>query len=110
MSCIFCQIAKKELSSSLVYETDQVVAFKDISPIAPVHILVIPKDHYDHLLLAPADVLMNMHVAIKEIAKDFDLEARGFRVLTNIGVEGGQSVPHLHFHIVGGRSMTWPPG
>ena len=112
--CIFCKIAHKEIPSQLVYEDEQVVAFKDLEPQAPVHVLVITKKHIASVLeLTAADRDLTAHImqeVIPKLAKELGVAEKGFRVVTNTGEEGGQSVKHLHFHLLGGRSMQWPPG
>ncbi|MBQ1889093.1 histidine triad nucleotide-binding protein [Selenomonas caprae] len=112
--CIFCKIAQKEIPSSLVYEDEQVVAFKDLEPQAPVHVLVIPKKHVESVLaLTAEDKAMVSHIlvdVVPQLARELGVDEKGFRVVTNTGAEGGQSVKHLHFHLLGGRSMQWPPG
>ena len=112
--CIFCKIAQKEIPSSLVYEDEQVVAFKDLEPQAPVHVLVIPKKHVESVLaLTAEDKAMVSHIlvdVVPQLASELGVDEKGFRVVTNTGAEGGQSVKHLHFHLLGGRSMQWPPG
>lgn len=112
MDCLFCKIAADELESERVYESDAVVAFRDINPAAPVHVLVVPRDHVEsvaQLTRAYGDVLGEIFEAIATLARDAGLE-RGYRVVTNVGADAGQSVGHLHFHLIGGRSMSWPPG
>ncbi|WP_294159438.1 histidine triad nucleotide-binding protein [uncultured Selenomonas sp.] len=112
--CIFCKIAAKEIPSSLVYEDDVCVAFKDLEPQAPVHVLVIPKKHVESVLaLTENDKALVSHIlvdVIPKLAKSLGVAEKGFRVVANTGAEGGQSVKHLHFHLLGGRSMQWPPG
>ncbi len=113
MTCIFCEIVKKNIPSQIVYETDQVLAFKDIAPVAPVHIVVIPKKHLKSVMeFDPEEGMLTVLLmrAIREIASAQQLPENGFRVVTNVGSHGGQSVHHVHFHILGGRPMTWPPG
>ncbi len=110
--CLFCRIADKEVNADIVRESDQVIAFRDINPAAPTHILIIPKEHIESARdLGPdrADVLAEIFTTIGALAEDEGLD-RGFRVVTNAGGEAGQSVPHLHFHLLGGRSFSWPPG
>jgi histidine triad (HIT) family protein len=110
--CLFCKIASKELDSEIVYESDDVLAFKDINPAAPVHVLVIPKEHIasaQELSAAHAGLLGAMFDAISRIATEQQVED-GYRVVTNVGSEAGQSVFHLHFHLIGGRTLSWPPG
>ena len=112
--CIFCKIAQKEIPSNLVYEDDQVVAFKDLEPQAPVHVLVIPKKHVESVLaFTKEDKDLAAHIlvdVIPKLARELGVDEKGFRVVTNTGEEGGQSVKHLHFHLLGGRSLQWPPG
>ncbi len=114
MDCIFCKIANKEIPAKLVYEDEMVVAFHDISPEAPVHILVIPKKHIASLLEVTTDdsqLMLNiMTNVIPRIVKEQGIDEKGFRLVVNTKEDGGQTVGHLHFHILGGRSMTWPPG
>lgn len=112
--CIFCKIANKEIPSSIVYEDEQVVAFKDLDPQAPVHVLVIPKTHVKSIAeLGEGQKELMGHLmcdVLPKIAKDLGISESGFRVVANTGSEGGQTVGHLHFHLLGGRSMQWPPG
>ena len=112
--CIFCKIAAKEIPSTLVYEDDQCVAFNDLEPQAPVRVLVIPKRHVESVFaLREEDKALVAHIlvdVIPKLAKELGVAEKGFRVVANTGDEGGQSVKHLHFHLLGGRSMQWPPG
>jgi histidine triad (HIT) family protein len=111
MSCLFCKIINKEIPSSLVYEDDKVLAFNDISPKAPVHILVIPKQHVTSVSeLEDISVVSDLFAAMKKIAKDKGIEESGYRIVVNHGADAGQAVPHLHFHLLGGRPLSWPPG
>ena len=110
--CIFCRIAAKEIPSAFVYEDDDIVAFRDLNPQAPTHVLVIPRRHLASLDEAePGDarLLGSLLLAAKAIASREGL-AGGYRVVTNIGPDGGQSVAHLHLHVLGARPMAWPPG
>lgn len=110
--CLFCKIAAKELDSEIVFESDDVVAFKDINPAAPVHVLVIPKEHVasaQELSAGHAGLLGAIFEAIARIASEQNVED-GYRIVTNVGPDAGQSVFHLHFHVIGGRQMGWPPG
>ena len=114
-NCIFCKIAHKEIPASFVYEDETVAAFKDLEPQAPVHVLVIPKKHIESLLTASTEDQQQLiaHITwevIPQLAKELGIAEKGFRVVANTGEEGGQSVKHLHFHLLGGRSMQWPPG
>lgn len=112
MDCLFCKIASGEIPSTKVYEDENVLAFRDISPQAPVHIVLIPKIHYENILEIPFDnsVINDMIKAVQIIAKQEDMEYEGFRVVNNCKEFGGQTVDHLHFHILGKRKLTWPPG
>lgn len=108
MDCIFCKIAAGEIPSTKVYEDDRVLAFKDINPLAPVHILVIPKTHIESAAEITADnsaVVAHIFEVIAKIAKDQGIDKDGFRVVSNCGENGCQSVKHLHFHILGGKKL-----
>ncbi len=108
--CIFCKIVKKELSTKIIFENEDCVAFNDIKPVSPTHILVIPKVHIKNLWETDdADLLGKLLLAVKEIAKQNNLN-EGFRTVINTGDNGGQTVYHLHLHILGGRFHKWPPG
>lgn len=110
--CLFCRIVADEIPSDRVYEDDEVVAFRDINPRAPTHVLVVPRRHVPdaHALTdADGELLTRLFGAVRRIADDAGLE-QGYRVVTNVGPEAGQSVFHLHLHLLGGRSMSWPPG
>lgn len=111
-NCIFCKIGRKEIPSTVVYEDDFLLAFKDLNPVAPVHVLIIPKIHLDSLdAMKPEHEAMVGHLmnTVKTIAKDCGIGG-GYRLVSNCGDDGGQTVGHLHFHLVGGRMMQWPPG
>lgn len=112
--CIFCKIIKREILSPLVYESENVVAFKDINPEAPVHLLIVPKDHIPNILEVDEEnrkvIMPDIFAAIGHLAKQFNLEQEGFRIVNNCGSNGGQTVDHLHFHLLGGRKLQWPPG
>lgn len=113
MTCIFCEIVKKNIPANIVYESDDILAFEDISPQAPTHILIIPKKHVANILEIESNdgkLLENLLEAIRELVSKLNLKDRGFRVVTNTGDEGGQTVHHLHFHLLGGRPLSWPPG
>ena len=111
--CIFCAIVDGSLPSTIIYSDDDVIAFRDVNPQAPVHVLVIPREHIASAAeLTPAqDGLWAhlLHIAQK-IAVDEGLDEQGYRLVTNIGTGGGQTVSHLHLHLLGGRFMAWPPG
>jgi histidine triad (HIT) family protein len=111
--CLFCRIAAGAIPSTKVYEDAHVVAIRDINPQAPVHILLLPRRHVTDLLDAvETDAALAGHLAAAaaRIARAEGLHGRGFRLLTNSGPDGGQTVMHLHFHLLGGRPMGWPPG
>ena len=112
--CIFCKIANKEVKSDVIFEDEQVVVFRDLAPKAPQHVLIIPKKHISSLNeLKEEDKNLSAHIlvdVIPHIARELKIDKSGFRIVVNTGDEGGQTVNHLHFHILGGRSMTWPPG
>ncbi|MGG1441034.1 histidine triad nucleotide-binding protein [Brevibacillus laterosporus] len=110
MDCLFCKIIQGEIPSKKVYEDDDVYAFHDINPIAPVHILVIPKKHISSVMgLDESDKerIGSLHLAIQKVAKEAGLDENGFRVVTNTGKHGQQTVFHLHYHIIGGRQLEW---
>ncbi|MEE8350046.1 MAG: histidine triad nucleotide-binding protein [Acidobacteriota bacterium] len=110
-SCIFCQIVRGELSSDIVQEDDRAIAFRDVTPQAPTHILVIPKDHISSLSEAPeekTELLGHLLLMVREIARAQELDA--YRVVINDGAEAGQTVFHLHVHLLAGRLFSWPPG
>lgn len=110
--CIFCKIANKEINSNLVYEDESVVAFRDLNPQAPQHILIVPKKHVANITELD-DKELAAHIftdVVKKIAAEVGVDEKGFRLVINTGEEGGQTVNHLHVHLIGGRSMQWPPG
>ncbi len=111
--CIFCKIGRGEIPSKKAYEDDSVLAFYDIDAKAPVHVLVIPKVHFGSLLeLTEADGALLNHIfaVVRKLAKELGIAEDGFRLVVNTGKNAGQSVPHLHFHLLGGRGFGWPPG
>lgn len=110
MECIFCRIVSGEIPSEKIYEDDEVLAFKDVSPEAPCHVLVIPKAHAKNLFEAGSELFAAVSGKVPIIAEKLGLKESGFRVVVNTGADGGQTVEHLHFHILGGRSLQWPPG
>jgi histidine triad (HIT) family protein len=110
---IFGKIIRKEIPAQIVFENDEVLAFRDIAPVAPIHILVIPKKPIRSVAQAgesDATLLGRLMLAAAQIARDAGLEESGYRIVTNIGRDGGQTVFHLHLHIIGGRQLDWPPG
>ena len=111
--CLFCRIASGDQPATLVFEDDDVVAFEDINPQAPTHVLVIPREHLESIndLSAEYTELAGRIVTVcREIAESRGLASNGYRVVINCGSDGGQMVPHLHAHLLAGRQMTWPPG
>ena len=111
--CLFCAIVAGEIPATTVLETDLILAFRDINPQAPTHVLVIPKAHYpDVAALAAADAALLGEVinAARQVAADEDVTEAGYRVVFNTGAQAGQTVPHVHGHVLGGRAFTWPPG
>lgn len=112
MDCIFCKIATGEIPSKKAYEDEQVLAFYDIDPQAPVHILIIPKCHIasaSEITSENSGIVAHIYEVVAKLAKDLKLE-KGYRVVTNTGEDGGQTVGHMHFHLLAGRSLAWPPG
>lgn len=112
MDCVFCKIASNEIPSKKVYEDDQIVAFNDLDPQAPVHVLIIPKNHIqsaDQIADDDMNIIGKIFMVASKIAKELGLE-NGYRIVNNCGEDGGQTVPHLHFHLMGGRKMNWPAG
>jgi len=110
--CLFCKIGRGELGTEFLLETDGIAAFRDIHPQAPTHILVIPKKHIQSLAQLEHEdqtLMGELLLAIRELAEKEGLQD-GYRVVVNTGRDGGQSVDHLHFHLLGGRSLQWPPG
>jgi len=111
--CLFCAIVAGEIPATTVLETDRILAFRDINPQAPTHILVIPKVHYlDVATLAAADTSLLGEVidAAEQVAAAEGVAGPGYRIVFNTGVQAGQTVPHVHGHVLGGRALTWPPG
>ena len=110
--CLFCRIVAREIPATVVHETERVLAFRDINPQAPVHVVVIPKEHHvDVSALAAADPALagELLAAVAEIARTEGLD-HGFRTVFNSGADGGQTVFHVHAHLLGGRGLAWPPG
>ncbi len=111
--CLFCQIAEQKIPSKIVHQDDQAVVFEDINPQAPVHLLVIPRKHVaslQELQAADANLFGHLIMTCAKMAKLKGIAEGGYRVVTNQGRDGGQTVFHLHLHLLGGRRMTWPPG
>ncbi len=109
MSCIFCKIINKEIPSKVVYEDEKIIAFEDINPQAPCHILLVPKNHISTLLEikeTDKELIGHLFFVANQIAKDRGIAERGFRVVVNCNEEGGQKIFHLHFHLLGGRRLS----
>ena len=105
--CLFCKIVKKEIPSNIVLEDENSLAFHDINPKAPVHILVIPKTHVESFNDVTPEIMANLTSFIQDVAKEVGIDKTGYRVITNIGENGGQEVKHLHFHVLGGAKLKW---
>ncbi|MBR4632578.1 MAG: histidine triad nucleotide-binding protein [Elusimicrobia bacterium] len=111
-NCLFCKIIAGEIPTNKIYEDDKVFAFGDINPQAPVHILIIPKKHIsslDDVTAEDKDLLGYIQIVASKLAKEKNL-TDGYRVVNNCGVDGGQTVAHIHYHLLGGRTFGWPPG
>ena len=110
--CLFCRIIDREIPSEIIYEDEKVIAFKDIDPQAPVHVLIVPVQHFDSILNVAAgnDIISHIHTVANRIAIKYDIAGAGFRLVNNCGTDGGQTVGHLHYHLLAGRSLGWPPG
>lgn len=111
--CLFCKIINGEIPSTKVYEDDKVFCFTDIAPGAPVHVLTVPKKHISTLNeLTEEDSALVAHafMVMKKLAKEFGIDGSGYRIVSNCNEDGGQSVFHIHFHLLGGRALAWPPG
>ena len=112
MDCLFCKIAAGEIPAKKAYEDDKIVAFYDIEPQAPVHLLVVPKQHLagaDEITAQNADIIAHIFTVIPTLAKELGLTG-GYRIVNNCGADAQQSVRHIHFHLLGGRQLGWPPG
>jgi histidine triad (HIT) family protein len=110
-NCIFCKIVKKEIKADIVYEDEKVLAFRDISPKAPIHVLVIPKTHIDGFVYLKDEHSSDMNSvleAINKVVEILKIKEKGFRIIVNSGKDGGQEVEHLHFHILGGKPLNFP--
>ncbi|HEX6261848.1 MAG TPA: histidine triad nucleotide-binding protein [Actinomycetota bacterium] len=111
--CLFCRIARGEQEAEIVHAGEDVVAFRDINPQAPTHILIVPKEHVESARAIrdrDGDLLVDVFHVAEHLAKAEGIERSGWRLVTNVGPDAGQSVHHLHFHLLGGRPMAWPPG
>jgi histidine triad (HIT) family protein len=113
MDCLFCRIVKREIPAQLVWENDHLIAFRDINPAAPTHALVIPKEHLSGIHEAKPQhsaLLGELMLGARDVAEKLGLADGGYRLVVNQGADAGQSVHHLHVHVLGGRSLAWPPG
>jgi histidine triad (HIT) family protein len=112
MDCLFCNIACGEIPTQLLYENEHVMAFKDINPQAPGHILIIPREHIATIddLDMGSETISQMYEAAQILARDTGLSETGYRLVMNCGSDGGQEIYHIHLHLLGGRQMEWPPG
>ena len=111
--CIFCKIINGEIPSKKVYEDDKVYAFYDITPEAPIHFLVIPKEHIEStndLNANNSHIVSHIFTVINKLVVELNISDTGYRVINNCGEDGGQTVKHIHFHVLGGRNLKWPPG
>lgn len=111
--CLFCKIANGEIPAQFVYEDDKIAVFRDINPAAPVHLLAIPRQHIDSALCLNgenASVVSHIFTVVSSLAEELGFAKDGFRIVNNCGKDGGQTVGHLHFHILAGRNLEWPPG
>lgn len=110
--CLFCKIVNKEIPAEIVYEDDSILAIKDINPAAPVHLLIMPKTHIPSLNEAEGDnieTLGHIQLVASRLAHDFGISEQGYRLVNNCGKWGGQDIFHLHYHLLGGKQMGWPP-
>lgn len=113
MDCIFCKIANKETPAKIAFENERLVAFHDLFPAAPTHVLIIPKAHHgtlDELSTEHTALVGEMVLTATELARELGIADEGYRVVMNCNANGGQSVYHIHLHLMGGRRMSWPPG
>ncbi len=113
MECLFCKIINKTITANIIYETPELIVFNDIRPQAPYHVLIVPKQHIATINeLTPADknLIGELFLAAKHIAKDLEIADQGYRTVFNCNAGGGQEVYHIHLHLLGGRQMIWPPG
>ena len=111
--CIFCRIAELDVESRIAYQDDRVVAFHDANPMAPVHVLIVPREHIENLLAlreTHSELMGHMLLVAAKLARELGVAETGFRLVANANRDAGQSVPHLHWHLLGGRVLEWPPG
>ena len=113
MDCIFCKIVKGDIPSNKIYEDDKVLAFHDISPEAPTHFLVIPKEHIrsaNDINEENSHIISHIFLVINKLVRELNITETGYRIVNNCGKDGGQTVEHIHFHVLGQRDLKWPPG
>ncbi|NOX96771.1 MAG: histidine triad nucleotide-binding protein [Nitrospirae bacterium] len=111
--CLFCHLIQGKIKSKIIYEDNEVFAFEDIHPQAPIHILIVPKKHIPNLTQLreeDKELVGKIHLVAKRIAEDLSISRNGFRIVINSGRDAGETVEHLHFHLLGGRKLNWPPG
>jgi histidine triad (HIT) family protein len=111
--CLFCRIVAGQIPARVVLETQTCLAFRDINPVAPTHVVVVPKEHHDHmadLVAADPGLAAELMAAATAVATETGVAAGGYRMVVNTGADGGQTVHHVHVHVLGGRGLTWPPG
>lgn len=111
--CIFCKIINGDIPSDKIFEDDKVFIFRDIAPEAPQHVLIVPKEHINNineLEEKHKSLIGHIFLCARDIAKKLEIDDNGYRVVVNTGEDGGQTVSHIHFHLLGGRSLNWPPG
>jgi histidine triad (HIT) family protein len=111
--CLFCKIANKEIPAKFIYEDKEIIAFHDISPVAPFHILIIPKQHIqdiNDINKKNANIIAKMMLVAKKISKEQNIENKSYRLIINTGEQAGQTVFHLHMHMIANRTLNWPPG
>lgn len=109
--CLFCRIVNKEIPATIIAESDNALAFRDIAPQAPVHLLIIPKKHYASMdAITDAAEFGSLGLLAQQVARELGIAESGYRVVVNTGADGGQTVHHLHLHLLGGRALKWPPG
>lgn len=111
--CLFCKIVSGEIPSKKVYEDDKILVFNDINPEAPVHVLIIPKKHIaslNEISSEDSTIIAHIFITVPQIVRELGIAENGYRIISNALKDGGQTVPHVHFHLLGGRSLKWPPG
>lgn len=110
MECIFCKIIKKEIPSEIVYQDEKILAFKNIAPKAPIHLLIIPKKHIlsvDHLGKEDRELIGELFLVAQRLARESKIDKTGYRLIFNVGKDAGQTIPHLHLHLLGGKKLSW---